>query len=116
MELSSVILVVSKDVGQMVRQTSVSTNSIREGMLRLLQGSIPCCPIFITLESHDAIVVWLFIMEVNGMAVMINSKYGYEPPEWVQVDARLDKWHKDKERCEKKRRKQYDKDKKMPLS
>lgn len=45
MELVSVILVVSKDVGQMVRQTSVSTNSIREGMLRLLQGSIPCCPI-----------------------------------------------------------------------
>ncbi|MDO7802349.1 HNH endonuclease [Pediococcus acidilactici] len=32
------------------------------------------------------------------MAVMINSKYGYEPPEWVQVDARLDKWHKDKKR------------------
>lgn len=50
------------------------------------------------------------------MAVMINSKYGYEPPEWVQVDARLDKWHKDKERCEKKRRKQYAKDQKMPLS
>lgn len=43
MELVSVILVVSKDVGQMVRQTSVSTNSIREGMLRLSQGSIPCC-------------------------------------------------------------------------
>ncbi|WP_331219495.1 ArpU family phage packaging/lysis transcriptional regulator [Pediococcus acidilactici] len=37
------ILVLSKDVGQMVRQTSVSTNLIREGMLRLLQGSIPCC-------------------------------------------------------------------------
>lgn len=34
-------------------------------MLRLPQGSIPCCLIFITLKSHDAIVVWLFIMEVN---------------------------------------------------
>lgn len=63
MELSSVILVVSKDVGQMVRQTSVSTNSIREGMLRLLQGSIPCCLVVITLRSHNLIVVWLFILE-----------------------------------------------------
>jgi len=27
-----------------------------------------------------------------------NSKYGYEPPEWVQADARLDKWYKDKNR------------------
>ena len=41
MELVSVILVLSKDVGQMVRQISVSTNSIMEGMLRLSQGSIP---------------------------------------------------------------------------
>nr|WP_159257878.1 hypothetical protein [Lactiplantibacillus pentosus] len=32
------------------------------------------------------------------MAVMIHSKYGYEPPEWVQADARLDKWYKDKKR------------------
>lgn len=32
------------------------------------------------------------------MAVMIHSKYGYEPPEWVQADARLDKWWKDKKR------------------
>ena len=62
MELVSVILVLSKDVGQMVRQASVSTNSIRKGMLRLLQGSIPCCLIDITLRSHDAIVVWLFIL------------------------------------------------------
>ncbi|WP_072557979.1 hypothetical protein [Lactiplantibacillus plantarum] len=30
------------------------------------------------------------------MAIMIHSKYGYEPPEWVQADARLDKWYKDK--------------------
>lgn len=30
------------------------------------------------------------------MAKMIRSKYGYEPPEWVQADARLDKWYKDK--------------------
>ncbi|MCW1909905.1 hypothetical protein N7X57_05530 [Lactiplantibacillus paraplantarum] len=28
------------------------------------------------------------------MAAMIHSKYGYEPPEWVQVDAHLDKWMK----------------------
>lgn len=32
------------------------------------------------------------------MAVMIHSKYGYEPPEWVQADSRLDKWYKDKKR------------------
>ncbi|MCG0659555.1 HNH nuclease [Lactiplantibacillus plantarum] len=32
------------------------------------------------------------------MAKMIRSKYGYEPPEWVQADARLDKWYKDKKR------------------
>ncbi|MBP5841412.1 hypothetical protein J8137_02425 [Lactiplantibacillus plantarum] len=33
------------------------------------------------------------------MSVMIHSKYGYEPPEWVQADARLDKWYKDKRRA-----------------
>ncbi|WP_436647676.1 hypothetical protein [Lactiplantibacillus plantarum] len=33
------------------------------------------------------------------MAVMIHSKYGYEPPEWVQADARLDRWYKDKRRA-----------------
>ncbi|WP_259689097.1 hypothetical protein [Lactiplantibacillus plantarum] len=32
------------------------------------------------------------------MAVIIHSKYGYEPPEWVQVDARLDRWYMDKKR------------------
>ncbi|WP_285298967.1 hypothetical protein [Lactiplantibacillus plantarum] len=32
------------------------------------------------------------------MSVMIHSKYGYEPPEWVQADSRLDKWCKDKKR------------------
>ncbi len=32
------------------------------------------------------------------MAKMIRSKYGYEPPEWVQADARLDRWYKDKKR------------------
>lgn len=32
------------------------------------------------------------------MAVMIHSKYGYEPLEWVQADARLDKWLKQKKR------------------
>ncbi|MCW4398089.1 hypothetical protein LDJ81_03460 [Lentilactobacillus parabuchneri] len=35
------------------------------------------------------------------MAVMIHSKYGYDPPEWVQADARLDKWYKDKKRFRK---------------
>ncbi|AOB20763.1 hypothetical protein [Lactiplantibacillus plantarum] len=59
------------------------------------------------------------------MTQMIHSKYGYEPPEWVQADARLDRWYKDKKRrakqhgafsLEKKRRKQHAKDKKMPLS
>ncbi|PKX52823.1 hypothetical protein BIS21_07295 [Lactiplantibacillus plantarum] len=59
------------------------------------------------------------------MAAMIHSKYGYEPPEWVQADSRLDKWCKNRKRraskqgtfsLEKKRRKQYAKDKKMPLS
>ena len=33
------------------------------------------------------------------MSRMIHSKYGYEPPEWVQADARLDKWCKDKRRA-----------------
>ncbi|MBS0950695.1 hypothetical protein ABC426_11760 [Lactiplantibacillus plantarum] len=33
------------------------------------------------------------------MAAMLHSKYGYEPPEWVQADARLDKWYKDKRRA-----------------
>ena len=32
------------------------------------------------------------------MAQMIHSKYGYEPPEWVQADSRLDRWYKDKKR------------------
>lgn len=32
------------------------------------------------------------------MTRMIRSKYGYEPPEWVQADARLDKWLKQKKR------------------
>ncbi|MEL1271847.1 hypothetical protein ACQ0N1_08785 [Lactiplantibacillus plantarum] len=51
------------------------------------------------------------------MSRPIHSKYGYEPPEWVQVDAQLDKWCKDKKRrAKRKRRKQHAKDKKMPLS
>lgn len=33
---------------------------------------------------------------VVSMSRMIHSKYGYEPPEWVQADSRLDKWYKDK--------------------
>jgi len=32
------------------------------------------------------------------MSRMIHSKYGYEPPEWVQADARLERWYKDKKR------------------
>ena len=36
------------------------------------------------------------------MAVMIHSKYGYEPLEWVQADSRLDRWYKDKKRRAKK--------------
>ncbi len=38
MELSSIILVVSKDVGQMVQQTSVSTNSIKERHVTFVAG------------------------------------------------------------------------------
>jgi len=37
------------------------------------------------------------------MARMIHSKYGYEPYEWVRVDARLDKWLKHKKRLAEKR-------------
>ncbi|AGE39599.1 hypothetical protein LG347_00710 [Lactiplantibacillus plantarum] len=59
------------------------------------------------------------------MAKMINTKYGYVTPQEVEMDARLDKWYKDKKRhakqhgafsLDKKRRKQHAKDKKMPLS
>lgn len=32
------------------------------------------------------------------MSRPIHSKYGYEPPEWVQADARLDRWYMDKKR------------------
>jgi len=32
---------------------------------------------------------------------MINSKYGYETSEWIQADARLDKWLKNRRRAEK---------------
>lgn len=32
------------------------------------------------------------------MTQMIHSKYGYEPPEWVQADSRIDRWYKDKKR------------------
>lgn len=32
------------------------------------------------------------------MAKRVQSKYGYEPPEWIQADARLDKWWKRKKR------------------
>lgn len=32
------------------------------------------------------------------MSRPVHSKYGYEPPEWVQADARLDKWYKNRKR------------------
>ena len=32
------------------------------------------------------------------MTIMIHSNYGYEPAEWVQADAQLDRWYKDKKR------------------
>jgi len=32
------------------------------------------------------------------MSRPVHSKYGYKPPEWVQADARLDRWYKDKKR------------------
>ncbi len=32
------------------------------------------------------------------MSRMIHCKYGYETREWIQADARLDKWIKDKKR------------------
>lgn len=35
------------------------------------------------------------------MSRMIHSKYGYEPPEWVQADSRLDKWCENKKRLAK---------------
>ena len=35
------------------------------------------------------------------MAKMIHSKYGYETREWIQADARLDKWLKNRRRTEK---------------
>ncbi|MBU8890923.1 hypothetical protein ACMEOK_08560 [Lactiplantibacillus plantarum] len=47
------------------------------------------------------------------MAVMIHSKYGYEPPEWVQADARLDKWYKDKRRAKQHGAFSLDKNKEM---
>lgn len=70
--------------------------------------------------------VFLFYIELRSgvMAVMIHSKYGYEPPEWVQADSRLDRWCKDKRRAkqhgafslDKNKEVRHAKDKKMPLS
>mgnify|MGYP003365224959 CR=1 FL=1 len=48
------------------------------------------------------------------MAKMTNTKYGYVTPQEAEMDAHLDKWMK--RRAKHKRRKQYAKDKKMPLS
>ncbi|MEW4662564.1 hypothetical protein [Lactiplantibacillus plantarum] len=47
------------------------------------------------------------------MAVMIHSKYGYEPPEWVQADSRLDRWYKDKRRAKQHGAFSLDKNKEM---
>ncbi|KWT44620.1 hypothetical protein [Lactiplantibacillus plantarum] len=47
------------------------------------------------------------------MSVMVHSKYGYEPPEWVQADARLDKWCKDKRRAKQHGAFSLDKNKEM---
>nr|WP_243771936.1 hypothetical protein [Lactiplantibacillus plantarum] len=47
------------------------------------------------------------------MTQMIHSKYGYEPPEWVQADSRLDKWYKDKRRANKHGAFSLDKNKEM---
>ncbi|MGX9766965.1 hypothetical protein ACWYXE_12580 [Lactiplantibacillus argentoratensis] len=47
------------------------------------------------------------------MTRMIRSKYGYEPPEWVQADARLDKWYKDKRRAKQHGAFSLDKNKEM---
>ncbi|WP_436702801.1 hypothetical protein [Lactiplantibacillus plantarum] len=50
------------------------------------------------------------------MAKMINTKYGYVTPQEVEMDARLDKWYRDKKRrakqhgvfnLDRKRRKQH---------
>ncbi|KZU49228.1 hypothetical protein [Lactiplantibacillus plantarum] len=56
------------------------------------------------------------------MAKMINTKYGYVTPQEAEMDTHLDKWMKRRAKqhgafsLEKKRGKQYAKDKKMPLS
>ncbi|WP_200834794.1 hypothetical protein [Pediococcus acidilactici] len=56
------------------------------------------------------------------MAKMTNTKYGYVTPQEAEMDAHLDKWMKRRAKqhgvfsLKKKRRKQYAKDKKMPLS
>ncbi|QAS24294.1 hypothetical protein EQK05_08220 [Lactiplantibacillus plantarum] len=58
------------------------------------------------------------------MAKLINTKYGYVTPQEAEMDARLDKWYKDKKRrakqhgafsLDRKRRKQHAKDKKMVI-
>ncbi|ALG27041.1 HNH nuclease [Lactiplantibacillus plantarum] len=48
------------------------------------------------------------------MAKMINTKYGYVTPQEAEMDAHLDKWVK--RSAKRKRRKQYAKNQKMPLS
>ncbi|BBA81398.1 hypothetical protein [Lactiplantibacillus plantarum] len=49
------------------------------------------------------------------MTQMIHSKYGYEPPEWVQADSRLDKWYKDKRRAKQHGAFSLDKNKKVVI-
>lgn len=42
------------------------------------------------------------------MAKMIKTKYGYATPQEAKMDARLDKWYRDKKRrAKQKRRKQH---------
>ena len=47
------------------------------------------------------------------MSRPVHSKYGYEPPEWVQADSRLDKWYKDKRRTKQHGAFSLDKNKEM---
>lgn len=41
------------------------------------------------------------------MAKMIKTKYGYVTPQEAEMDARLDKWYKDRKHREKKRSKHH---------
>ncbi len=47
------------------------------------------------------------------MAKMINTKYGYVTPQEVEMNARLDKWYKDKRRANKHGAFNFDKNKEV---